>query len=131
ITDALGNTVASFTYSNAGAPFAIYLPGVGGFYYHYDAFGSVNRLTSATGATAASYQYDAYGNLVSSIHGSAWNAALSHNPFMFMGGIEAISDPELGLVTANGIPYSPALGNPLSPPVSLAPRTRMAACNGN
>ncbi|MDH5668631.1 MAG: hypothetical protein OEY86_11520 [Nitrospira sp.] len=36
------------------------------FFYHQDGLGSVTDLTDATGATAKSYAYDAYGNILES-----------------------------------------------------------------
>ena len=36
------------------------------FFYHQDGLGSVTDLTDATGATAKSYSYDAYGNILES-----------------------------------------------------------------
>jgi YD repeat-containing protein len=53
--------------------------------YHYNGHGDVIRLTDMTGATAAEYQYDAWGNITSQTGALAAAYALN-NPLLFIDG---------------------------------------------
>jgi RHS repeat-associated protein len=66
-------------------------------YYHQDQLGSSRVLTGPTGASAAAYSYDAYGNLTSTPPAFA-------NPFQFAG---QYFDSESGLVYMRARYYDP------------------------
>ena len=72
------------------------------FYYIFDALGSVIALTDSSGAIAASYSYDSYGNTV-----TASGAQASVNPFRFASGY---FDSATGLLKFGTRYYDPSLG---------------------
>jgi RHS repeat-associated protein len=105
-----------------GSPLALYVhaPGVdrplamirGGrtFYYHVDRLGTVALMTDDTGAVAASYDTDAFGNVLSaSFPGGSAAAA---NPFVFAA---REYDAKLKLYYLRARYYDPALGRFLTP----------------
>ena len=69
-------------------------------FYGYDAHGNVTFLTDAAGAVTDSYDYDAWGMLVSST-GSTVNTRLY---------VGEEFDPDLGLINLRAREYSPATG---------------------
>jgi RHS repeat-associated protein len=69
-------------------------------HYGFDAHGNITFLTDASGAVTASYDYDAWGNLVAST-GSTPNTRL------YVG--EEL-DPDLGLLNLRARQYRPATG---------------------
>jgi RHS repeat-associated protein len=73
-------------------------------YFHQDQLGSTRALTDSAGATAASYTFDAYGNLTST------PPTLS-NPFQFAG---QYSDSESALYYLRHRYYEPATGQFIS-----------------
>jgi RHS repeat-associated protein len=66
-------------------------------YYHQDRLGSVRALTNSTGQVEATYEYDAYGKLLSST-GSVYN------PFGYTG---EYTDSESGLIYLRARYYDP------------------------
>jgi RHS repeat-associated protein len=76
--------------------------GTSHFYYLFDALGSVIALTDGSGAIAASYTYDPYGNTV-----TASGAQVSVNPFRFASGY---FDSATGLLKFGDRYYDPSLG---------------------
>ena len=61
-----GNNVLQARYTHGPGidePIAV-TKGANTFFYHQDGLGTVTDLTDSTGATAKSYSYDAYGNIV-------------------------------------------------------------------
>ena len=76
--------------------------GTNHFYYIFDALGSVIALTDGSGAIAASYTYDPYGNTV-----TASVAQASVNPFRFASGY---FDSATGLLKFGTRYYDPSLG---------------------
>jgi RHS repeat-associated protein len=74
------------------------------YYYHQDQLGSTRALTDGTGATAATYTYDAYGNLVSQTGSAA-------NPFLFAG---QYRDSESGLYHLRARYYDSSTGQFIS-----------------
>jgi RHS repeat-associated protein len=70
-------------------------------YYHQDQLGSTRALTDGSGSVDGSWQFDAYGNTVSS-------SVPSHpNPFLFAGQYQ---DSESGLYYLRARFYDPSLG---------------------
>jgi RHS repeat-associated protein len=74
------------------------------YYYQHDQLGSTRALTDSTGAVAASYNYDAYGNIASQT-GSV------NNPFLFTG---QYRDSETGMYHLRARYYDPATGQFIS-----------------
>ncbi|HXC79179.1 MAG TPA: fibronectin type III domain-containing protein [Candidatus Acidoferrum sp.] len=74
------------------------------YYYQQDQLGSTRALTDATGTVAASYTYDAFGNI------TAQTGTIS-NPFLFSG---QYRDTESGLYYLRARYYDPATGQFLS-----------------
>jgi YD repeat-containing protein len=73
--DSSGNVVARYMQGeNVDEPFAELRSGTTS-YYHPDGLGSITSLTNSSGTTAASYAYDAFGNLSAST-GSLTNPEL-------------------------------------------------------
>lgn len=70
------------------------------YYYHQDQLGSTRALTDSTGAPAATYSYDGYGNLTS-------QSGSVGNPFLFSG---EYRDAESGLYYLRARYYDPATG---------------------
>lgn len=83
-------------------------------YFHQDQLGSTRALTDSAGATAASYTFDAYGNLTSA-------PPTLTNPFQFAG---QYADSESGLQYMRARYYEPATGLFLS--LDPLPNTRQA-----
>jgi RHS repeat-associated protein len=103
-----------FLYGQDGTPLSVRAPGGQVFHYHYDAFGSVERITKGT-QLAVRYQYDNFGNIVETQTGAAYDSSLlSKNPFRFMGRYQLRYDPELNLYEQQGRFYDPVLGRYLS-----------------
>ncbi|MDH4188518.1 MAG: hypothetical protein OEV08_16145, partial [Nitrospira sp.] len=70
------------------------------FFYHQDALGTVTDLTDSAGATAKSYSYDAYGNLVES-------PGTLEQPYTYTG---REFDSETGLYYYRARAYDPRIG---------------------
>jgi hypothetical protein len=92
-------------------------------YYQQDQLGSTRALTDSTGAIAATYSYDAYGNL------SSQTGSVS-NPFLYTG---ECRDSESGLYYLRARHYDPATpsSSPATPswprpatPTPMSPATR-------
>ncbi len=81
------------------------------YFYHQDGLGSVTDLTDSAGATAKSYSYDAYGNILES-PGSL------DQPYMYTG---REFDSESGLYYYRARYYASAIGQFIQPdPIRLA-----------
>ncbi|HEX9774746.1 MAG TPA: FlgD immunoglobulin-like domain containing protein [Actinomycetota bacterium] len=102
-----------FAYAADGTPIAMRAPGGDVFYYHYDAFGSVDRLTKGT-QLAVRYVYDSFGNIVETTNGPAYASLLDDNPFRFMGRYQVKYDRQLNFYELDGRFYDPAIGRYLS-----------------
>ena len=73
-----GNLLTSYTQGlGVDEPLALY-QGAGTSYFHADGLGSIASLTDPTGAVAASYVYDSFGNLTAS-------TGTVTNPFQYTG----------------------------------------------
>ena len=70
------------------------------FFYHQDGLGSVTELTDSAGATAKSYSYDAYGNIVD-------QTGTLEQPFTYTG---REFDSESGLMYYRARTYDPTTG---------------------
>jgi RHS repeat-associated protein len=109
--------------SGATTAFYVYAPGIDHplamlrdgktYFYHADAIGSIALLTDAEGKVAASYDTDAFGQLMSPLPALA-------NPFIFAA---REYEPALRLYYNRARYYDPALGRFLSPdPIFGNPR---------
>ena len=95
-----GSLVAQYTQgSRIDEPLALY-QGPTTSYFHADGLGSVTSLTDPTGAVAASYVYDSYGNLTAS-------TGTVTNPFQYTG---REFDSETGTYFYRARYYDPATG---------------------
>ena len=70
------------------------------FFYHQDGLGTVTDLTDSNGATAKSYSYDAYGNILES-------PGTVEQPYTYTG---REFDSEIGLLYYRARSYDPASG---------------------
>jgi RHS repeat-associated protein len=95
-----GNLLASYTQGvGIDEPLAMY-QGLTTAYFQADGLGSITSLTDPTGALAASYVYDSFGNLTAS-------TGTATNPFQFTG---REFDPETGLYYYRARYYDPVSG---------------------
>jgi RHS repeat-associated protein len=62
-TDQSGNMIASYVYDNANRPLSMTRGGKT-YTFHTNAHGDVTTVTDEAGATAASFEYDAWGNIL-------------------------------------------------------------------
>jgi RHS repeat-associated protein len=99
-----GNLLVSYTQSSGvDEPLAQY-QGLTTAYFQADGLGSITSLTDPTGAVAASYVYDSFGNLTASTGTTA-------NPFLYSG---REYDPETTLYYYRARYYHPVAGRFLS-----------------
>ncbi|MBS3897739.1 MAG: hypothetical protein KGZ54_11605 [Dethiobacter sp.] len=98
-TDGGGNLLARYVYGPGGQLLAMVRGGVT-YYYHYNGHGDVVALTDAAGTVVATYDYDAFGNHISST-GSVVN------PYRYAG---YRWDAETGLYYLNARYYAPQVG---------------------
>jgi RHS repeat-associated protein len=107
VADYAGVTPSASYFYGVGSdrPLDIIVGGVS-YYYHRDALSSTTALTDASGNVAASYRYDAYGNVLSG------SSDAVRNPLRF----DALaSDPTSGLVYDRARFYDPSTGRFLTP----------------
>ncbi|MCL1474218.1 RHS repeat-associated core domain-containing protein [Argonema antarcticum] len=79
-----GNLISNYVYAGGSSPF-MRLDGSGNpVYYLTDAMGSTIGLADGTGASAAKFNYDSFGNLRSS-SGAAANTGVAGGDFRFQG----------------------------------------------
>jgi RHS repeat-associated protein len=107
VGDYNGTTLAAQYFFGVGAdsPLDLIVGGVS-YYYDRDVLGSITNVMDSTGHAAASYHYNAYGNLMS---GSADTIG---NPLRFAG---LASDATTGLVYDRARWYDPSTGRYLTP----------------
>ena len=103
--DASGNVVARYT-QGAGVdePLAMQR-GSSTYYYQADGLGSITSLSDSSGVTAATYQYDPYGNALG-------GTGSITNPFRFTG--REYDSLETGLYYYRARYYDPSVGRFLS-----------------
>ena len=97
----------SYTYDDGGAPLTITLPSGSTYTYRYDGRGSTLQLTDNNHQAAASYTYDAWGNVLSQT-GDA--ALLIANPYTYRGQFGVRIDSETGLYMMQARYYDPTIG---------------------
>jgi RHS repeat-associated protein len=123
LEDKTSSATVDYVFGPGGVP--LEQIGTATLWYHHDQLGSTRALTNASGVTQATYQYDPYGNLITS-SGSVTN------PFMYSG---QYKDGESGLyylraryfdpttaqfqtvdpaVASTRSPYGYVAGNPLN-----------------
>jgi RHS repeat-associated protein len=100
-TETTGTTTQSYTY---GLGLISATNATTTNYFHPDAVGSITNITTATGSTTATYNYDPFGNLRNSV---VTNPALSNNPILFAG---ERFDQNTGYYNLRARLYDPALG---------------------
>lgn len=106
-TDAAGTPTAFYLYAG-DTLLARILPDGSALWYHPDRQGNVVLLTDVSGSTAADYQYDPNGVLVSSSGSFA-----ASNRFRYLGGL-GVWDNDDGTLHARARSYHPRLGSFLS-----------------
>ena len=93
--------VLDFFYDEAGRPFAVKVDGVL-YYYITNLQGDVMQIVNSNGTTVATYDYDPYGNIISSTGSIA-----EINPFRYRG---YVYDTETGLYYLQSRYYDPEMG---------------------
>ena len=95
-------TVMDFFYDHNGLPYAVKYNGTN-YYYILNQQGDVVRLISADGTTVGTYQYDAWGNILSVTNNDLTNA----NPLRYRG---YVYDDETGFYYLTSRYYDPKIG---------------------
>jgi RHS repeat-associated protein len=106
-TDAAGTPTAFYLYAG-DTLLARILPDGSALWYHPDRQGNIVLLTDGSGSTAADYQYDPNGVLV-----SASGSFAASNRFRYLGGL-GVWDNDDGTLHARARTYHPRLGSFLS-----------------
>lgn len=128
-SETAGTATTSYTYDEAGAPLTITLPSGARYAYRYDRGGSAIQLTDASHQVAASYTYDAWGNVVEK---TGSQALLDANPSTYRGQFGVRFDRETGLFLMGARYYDPALGRFISrDPIVAEPDESSYAYAGN
>ena len=86
--ETVGSTVMDFAYDESGKPFALNYSTNGGssfttYYYVLNLQGDVVKLVTASGTEAASYAYDAWGNLLSATGSMAYTNPLRYRGYYY------------------------------------------------
>jgi len=84
IADGSGNLISNYVYAGGTSPFMRLDASGNPIYYLTDAMGSTIGLADGTGASAAKFNYDSFGNLRSS-SGVAANTGIAGGDFRFQG----------------------------------------------
>ena len=117
-TDQNGTTLATFTYDSSGVPASVQVgsdPNTSPrYYYVYNGHGDVVALVDATGASVASYTYDAFGQITAASENFGSGTTTWTNPYRYDGRDGVRSDGETGLSWMSVRAYDPALGRFLS-----------------
>lgn len=98
--DGANALLARYTHGpNIDEPLGITRGGIN-YFYHEDGLGTISELTDASGATAKSYAYDAYGNIIDQV-------GILENPYTYTG---REFDTETGLYYYRARYYDPQSG---------------------
>ena len=85
--ETVGSTVMDFAYDESGRPFAMTYQSANEdpqtYYYVLNLQGDVVKLVTASGTEAASYAYDAWGNLLSATGGMAYTNPLRYRGYYY------------------------------------------------
>ena len=85
--ETVGSTVMDFAYDESGRPFAMTYQSANEdpqtYYYVLNLQGDVVKLVTANGTEAASYAYDAWGNLLSATGGMAYTNPLRYRGYYY------------------------------------------------
>src|SRR5579884_4159506 len=107
--------LATFTYDSQGVPVSVQVGSDPAssprYYYVYNGHGDVVALVNGSGTVAASYSYDAFGNLLAS-SGSFANGWV--NPYRYDGRDRVRYDAETGLYWMSVRAYDPTTGRFIS-----------------
>jgi RHS repeat-associated protein len=117
-----GGTI-SYTYDDTGAPLTITLPSGVTYTYRFDGRGSTIDLTDASHLVAASYTYDAWGNVLAQ---SGDATLLSSNPYTYRGQFGVRTEAATGLYFMQARYYDPAVGRFISRDPTNADPSRSA-----
>ena len=116
-TDQNGTTLATFTYDSSGVPVSVQVGSDPNssprYYYVYNGHGDVVALVDASGNIAASYAYDAFGQLTAFSENFGGTTTWT-NPYRYDGKDGVRYDGETGLYWMSVRAYDPALGRFLS-----------------
>lgn len=105
-TNASNQITCYYTYNASGLLLSMTKIGGGTYFYHYNAHGDVIAVTDINGNVAASYTYDAWGNILASSGTFA-----DQNPYRYAG---YRYDPETGFYYLMARYYNPGIGRFLS-----------------
>ncbi|HWH93963.1 MAG TPA: RHS repeat-associated core domain-containing protein [Baekduia sp.] len=118
----LSDGSTSFIYGPNGQPIEHITSGGTALYYHHDQLGSTRLLTTAAGASAATFSYDPYGK-------PSGSTGTATTPLGYTG---QYTDSETGLVYLRARYYDPATGQFISrDPLAAATRAPYAYAGGN
>jgi len=118
----LTDGTTSYLYDDAGTPIEQVDPAGLGLYFGHDQYGSTRLLTDATGAVAATFTYDPYGNLTA--HTGTADTALRWNG--------QYQDADTGLYSLRARYYDPQTAQFLTvDPLAAATGTRYTYTRGN
>jgi RHS repeat-associated protein len=101
-TDGNGNVLRQYVYSSGNLRLAMKTQGQT-FYYHYNSHGDVVAMTDQQGKVVASYEYDAWGNVLK----SEATGPAADNPFGYAG---YMYDKEIGMYYLIARYYQPKHG---------------------
>ncbi|MBD1372701.1 DNRLRE domain-containing protein [Hazenella sp. IB182357] len=105
-TDASNNMTRYYTYNDAGMLISMTTKDKASYYYHYNAHGDVIAVTDQESKVVASYEYDAWGNII-----KQEGTFADENPIRYAG---YRYDSETGFYYLIARYYDPAMGRFLS-----------------
>ena len=104
LRETFGDTTLDFFYSNSGQPYALSHNGTT-YYYITNVQGDVMSIVDGTGAVVAEYEYDPYGNILSTT-GTFADTLGQINPLRYRG---YVYDQETGLYYVSSRYYDPEI----------------------
>ena len=105
LRETFGDTTLDFFYSNSGQPYALSHNGTA-YYYITNVQGDVMSIVDGTGAVVAEYEYDPYGNILSTT-GTLADTLGQINPLRYRG---YVYDQETELYYLQSRYYDPGIG---------------------